>query len=504
MTTVAVRSRIEQAPLERVRERPSARAGQAGEPHGRALLAHPLAPLARANLGLGLERGAGAELAEGAVEVLFGLVGEDHPDADGVVRERVDQDERAGRAVLRVGVEVEGAVAGDVHLADVVQREALGGELLERVHVLLPVDALDLGAHELGRVLDQVRLLRVELALAHPDDVRVEDAAHVREVVGVDEHVAAADVDLVLEPDHDRLRAERGRELAVERVDDLDARALARRERDDVVPPRDLAGRDLAREAPVGQVRAEHVLDREPEVLEVPVARDRYRLEVLEHRAPLVPRRARRVLRDDVRALERADREERDVLEAERAREVGERLLDARVDRAVVPDEIHLVHAHGEMRDPEERRDVRVPPRLLEHAEPRVDQDERHVRRRGPRDHVPRVLNVARRVGDDELARFGREVTVRDVDRDPLLALRSEAVCEEREVDLLALHGRRAPHGLELILVDHPRVVEEPADQRRLAVVDRADADEPKELLLLVALEVRFDVLADEIALAAH
>ena len=52
-------------------------------------------------------------------------------------------------------------------------------------------------------------------------------------------------------------------------------------------------------------------------------------------------------------------------------------------------------------------------------------------------DHVARVLNVAGRVGDDELALRRREVAVRDVDGDALLALGAQAVGEQREVHLL-------------------------------------------------------------------
>jgi hypothetical protein len=45
---------------------------------------------------------------------------------------------------------------------------------------------------------------------------------------------------------------------------------------------------------------------------------------------------------------------------------------------------------------------------------------------------------VARRVGDDELALRRREIAVRDVDRDALLALGLEAVGQQREVELVA------------------------------------------------------------------
>ena len=94
-------------------------------------------------------------------------------------------------------------------------------------------------------------------------------------------------------------------------------------------------------------------------------------------------------------------------------------------------DEIHLVHAHDDVRDPEQRADERVALGLGDHALARVDQDDRQVSRRGARDHVPGVLLVPRRVGDDEPPLGGREVAVGDVDRDALLALGTEPVGEQ-------------------------------------------------------------------------
>src|SRR5581483_8310482 len=132
----------------------------------------------------------------------------------------------------------------------------------------------------------------------------------------------------------------------------------------------------------------------------------------------------------------------------------------------------------------------------------RVEEDERAVGRRRAGDHVARVLLVARRVRDDVLARVGREEAVRDVDRDPLLALGGEAVEEEREVELLALRPEPLRVGLErgdLTLEQHLRLVEEPPDQRALAVVDRAARDEAQEALPLVRREVRVDVALDEL-----
>ena len=80
--------------------------------------------------------------------------------------------------------------------------------------------------------------------------------------------------------------------------------------------------------------------------------------------------------------------------------------------------------------------------------------------------------------------RFGRrEVAVGDVDRDALLALGPEPVGEQREVHVLVTPGHaRTLDGLELVLEDLFRVVEQAADQRGLAVVDRTPGRKAQQL----------------------
>jgi hypothetical protein len=154
--------------------------------------------------------------------------------------------------------------------------------------------------------------------------------------------------------------------------------------------------------------------------------------------------------------------------------------------------------------NPEKSRNVRVPATLLEHAETRIDEDDRDGRRRCARDHVACVLNVARGVRDDELSLVGAEIPISDIDRDALLALRCKAIGEKRQVEVHSLGVRGASHGFELIRVDRAGVVKQAPDERRFAVVDRADCDEAQELLLLVAAQVRFDVRRDELTLGSH
>ena len=81
---------------------------------------------------------------------------------------------------------------------------------------------------------------------------------------------------------------------------------------------------------------------------------------------------------------------------------------------------------------------------LGQHTLSRVDEDHGSVGGRGACDHVARVLLVAGRVSDDELAPARREVPVRDVDRDALLALGCESVQQQREVEPAVLRAHHA------------------------------------------------------------
>ena len=109
---------------------------------------------------------------------------------------------------------------------------------------------------------------------------------------------------------------------------------------------------------------------------------------------------------------------------------------------------------------------------------------------------------MAGRVGDDVLARVGGKEPVRDVDRDALLALGGEAVEKQREVEVVTLRADAARIDFErgeLVLEQELRLVQQPSDERALAVVDAAAGDEAQEALVLVLVEVGEDVLGDEV-----
>ena len=145
---------------------------------------------------------------------------------------------------------------------------------------------------------------------------------------------------------------------------------------------------------------------------------------------------------------------------------------------------LELLGGHDDVADAQQRRQERVALGLLEHALARVDEHDGRLRGRGAGDHVARVLHVAGRVGEDEAPPRGGEVAVGDVDGDPLLALGAQAVGEQREVDRAVAVAPAAGlgHVLELVGEHGLGVVEQAADQRRLAVVDRSRRGQPEQI----------------------
>jgi hypothetical protein len=116
-----------------------------------------------------------------------------------------------------------------------------------------------------------------------------------------------------------------------------------------------------------------------------------------------------------------------------------------------------------------------MPPRLGEHALGGVDEHQGQLRRRGAGHQIPRILLVPGSVGDDELALPGGEEAVGDVDGDALLALRLEPVDEAGQI--VAAQG-------ELVVEGRAGLEEQPPEQGRLAVVDRAAGDQAEQGLL--------------------
>jgi hypothetical protein len=264
--------------------------------------------------------------------------------------------------------------------------------------------------------------------------------------------------------------------------DALHLRLLAGRQRADGIADGDRAALDLPLEAAEGMVGAADALDREVEaLLGLGERGDVDRLEVVEQHGAIIPGHVRGALRDVV-ALGRGDGDEYDAFEPELLLQGRDLALDLAEAGLGIADEVHLVHGKDERADSHERADARMASRLREHALLGVDEDDREVGERSAAGHVPRIFLVPRRVCADEAAAVRREIPISHVDRDALLALGHEAVQQQGVVDGAAAAADLGIEQQRLLLVgiEQLGIIEQMADQRRLAVVDAPAGDEFK------------------------
>ena len=161
-------------------------------------------------------------------------------------------------------------------------------------------------------------------------------------------------------------------------------------------------------------------------------------------------------------------------------------------------DQIDLVHRQHHMADAQQRNDIGVAARLREHALARIDQNDGELRIGGARRHVPRVLLVAGRVGDDEFSLVGREEPVGDIDGDALLAFRLQPIHQKGQIDVLAGGAVLAGilgEGRQMIFEDQLGIEKQPADQGRLAVIHAAAGEEAQQRFLLLLRQIGFQIV---------
>ena len=389
----------------------------------------------------------------------------------------VDEDEGAGLPVARVGVYEQGGGAADAHPGDVVRPH--------RPVVLHPVQGVDVDAvqhlgdarlHLAGGVPDDVALGRAQRRLAQPADARIEFRHRLRAVLGAHQHVPPGDVDVLAQGHGHAHGRERPFHRLVAHEDGLHGRTGARRQREHLVPGLEYPGRHPARvaaEVPgFVALGADDHLDREPAILQVAVARDMHVFEVLEQGGPAVPGHGLRAVHHVV-PPQRGDGDELDVRDVQPRGEIFVRRADVGEHLLAEVHQVHLVHADHDVLDSQQRGDETVAVGLFYETMPGIDQDDGQVRRGRPGHHVAGVLDVARGVGDDELALGRGEVAVGHVDGDALLALGPQPVSQQAQVRLLhaPLAARRFHRG-QLVLKDAFRVEQQAADQGAFPVID--------------------------------
>ncbi len=361
----------------------------------------------------------------------------DHAGGDGGVGIAVDEDERAGGAVVLVAVEGNRLGERQVGEADVVERQGLGGERLEAVDVDLMLELAHRGADGAGAGLEQIGAAGQQRLVGHPDEMGGDLIGTLRPVLGRGQDIAAADVDLDIGGHGDRIAGGDRVKVAVHGDQAGDPRRLAGARHDDRVARADGTGGDgagIAAEAGIGPVDPLH---RQTERRLGDAVGDLDLFEMGEQRRAAIPGRAGARL-NDVVAVTGGQRDGDQRLEAERPGKLGEFIADLDEAFLVEIDEVDLVHRQHDMADAEQRDDVGVAAGLGEDAVLGVDEEDGEIGGRGAGRHVAGVLNVAGGIGDDEAAVLGGEIAVGDVDGDALLALGGQAIDDEGEVELLA------------------------------------------------------------------
>ncbi len=304
--------------------------------------------------------------------VVGALAPDDHAGAHRVVGDGVNKDEGAGGPVLLEGVEHQLPVGNDGDAADFVQLQMIGFLPVQGVDVYLVAQFVDAAAGDHGGLLDEVAALGIHGLLAHPDKRRLDVPAYLRQIVGPDQHVPAADVDLVLQRHGDGLLGQGALQVAVHGDDGFHAAPFAGRQGDHFVAFLEDAGGHLAAEAAEIQVRPQDVLHGIAQVHRVVVAADVNVLQQLQQAFALVPGHVLAVSGGHVVAHQRADGHEPEVLDAQFPGEGREFLLDLRENFLAVIHQVHFVDRHDDVGDPHQGRDEKVPFGLRQDAQPGV------------------------------------------------------------------------------------------------------------------------------------
>ncbi len=317
-----------------------------------------------------------------------------------------------------------------------------------------------------------------ERLVVQPEDARAQAPRLARRAVRMRDDVAAFDEQFAVERDADRAAGalttcDRRHRPALDRLDPGD---LAGRHDHDLIAGNEAAGFDAARH----DAAVVELVDR----LHRQAQRQRFqracRLEPvqrLDHGRSLVPADTIGVLGDAV-AVACRNRDDGRGRHAEAAQMRGNLVADRLEAVSGEIDAVHLVDDDRDLLHAEQMQQITVPPGLVAHAFERVDDQHRAIGLRGAGDHVAQEFGMAGRVDQHDVARIGAEADLRGVDGDALVALRLQRVEQERPFERHAAPGADRFQHFQLAVGQAAGLVQQAADQRRLAVVDMADDDD--------------------------
>ncbi len=159
----------------------------------------------------------------------------------------------------------------------------------------------------------------------------------------------------------------------------------------------------------------------------------------------------------------------------------GDLALDLVEAADVEFDAVHLVDDHRDLPDAQQMQQIAVAAGLVAHAFGGIDDQDRGIGLRRAGDHVAQEFGVARRVDQHDIARRRAEANLAGVDRDALVALGLQRIEQERPFERHAAPCADCLEAIELSVGKTAGFVQQPADQRRFAVIDMADDDNANE-----------------------
>src|SRR5260370_4139734 len=284
-------------------------------------------------------------------------------------------------------------------------------------------------------------------------------------MVGGNEHVASAEVNLLVQLQGHGHGRRSLRQVAVVSDDGAHLRFSSRRKRDDRITGTNDSACDATGEAAKRGVRANHGLYREAKPLKRILFGKRDSFKVLQQRGTVILRHALAAI-DDVVSLEGADGHALHVGNSQLSREHQEIVLQFAEDIFAVAGQIHLVDGGEYIGNSEEGSDEGVTSRLGEETFCSVNQNNRQIRRGRARRHISRVLFVSWSIGNDEFAPRRREIAVSHVDGDALFAFGTQAIGEQRKIDWSSRAVDAALlHRSKLIFVHGLGIVQETPDE---------------------------------------
>ena len=302
---------------------------------------------------------------------------QDHPSGNRVAADPIDQNKPAQCVAVRVGLKHNRLAQRQRHLADLVELQFARRHLGQRVDIQHMRHRRHRRHHQPRADLQQIRPALEQRCLIEPGQPR-------RNLVGgfrqrqTRQHITAGDIDLLVQHQRHRIPCLGLRQIAVHRQHPRHRRGHAGLHVGDLLPRRNPPGRNGAGKATEIQIRPVDILHCHTERR---LGRRHARRGVFQGRQQAATGVPRHPIgrRQHIVPGHRANRNRGHLQPAQLGRKSLKIGHNRRESRLIEPDQVHLVHRQHHLTDPQHGRDGRVPPRLVQQAFARIDQQNRQV-----------------------------------------------------------------------------------------------------------------------------